>query len=123
MKRLLTTLLTLLLAGTLSARDAKVAVVMSKTSYGIAESETGSAGKAWTAVSNLAGLPYETLFVEDLKSEALDACSLLVLSQCFRLANADVPFTKEGYNDLGRTLHVTDDEAPAHHSFLRFTKF
>lgn len=43
MKRLLTTLLTVLLAGTLSARDAKVAVVMSKTSYGIAESETGSA--------------------------------------------------------------------------------
>lgn len=82
MKRLLTTLLTILLAGTLSARDAKVAVVMSRTSYGIAESETGSAGKAWTAVSNLAGLPYETLFVEDLKSEALDACSLLVLSQC-----------------------------------------
>ena len=122
MKRLLTTLLTVLLAGTLSARDAKVAVVMSKTSYGIAESETGSAGKAWTAVSNLAGLPYETLFVEDLKSEALDACSLLVLSQCFRLANA-VPFTKEGYNDLGWTLHVTDDEAPAHHSFLRFSKF
>lgn len=121
MKRLLTTLLTVLLAGTLSARDAKVAVVMSKTSYGIAESETGSAGKAWTAVANLAGLPYETLFVEDLKSEALDAYSLLVLSQC--LPNADVPFTKEGYNDLGWTLHVTDDEAPAHHSFLRFSKF
>jgi hypothetical protein len=40
-----------------------------------------------------------------------------------RLANADVPFTKEGYNDLGWTLHVTDDEAPAHHSFLRFSKF
>ena len=40
-----------------------------------------------------------------------------------RLANAYVPFTKEGYNDLGWTLHVTDDEAPAHHSFLRFSKF
>ena len=89
MKRLLTTLLTILLAGTLSARDAKVAVVMSKTSYGIAESETGSAGKAWTAVANLAGLPYETLFVEDLKSEALDAYSLLVLSQCLYLTDAE----------------------------------
>ena len=89
MKRLLTTLLTVLLAGMLSARDAKVAVVMSKTSYGIAESETGSAGKAWTAVANLAGLPYETLFVEDLKGEALDAYSLLVLSQCLYLTDAE----------------------------------
>ena len=96
MKRLLTTLLTVLLAGTLSARDAKVAVVMSKTSYGIAESETGSAGKAWTAVSNLAGLPYETLFVEDLKTEALDACSLLVLSQCLPAGQCGRTFHERG---------------------------
>ena len=40
-----------------------------------------------------------------------------------RLANEDVTFTKEGYNDLGWTLKVTDDAAPAHHSFLRFSKF
>ena len=40
-----------------------------------------------------------------------------------RLANANVAFTKEGYNDLGWTLKVTDEEAPAHHSFLRFNKF
>lgn len=96
MKRLLTTLLTILLAGTLSAREAKVAVVMSKTSYGIAESETGSAGKAWTAVSNLAGLPYETLFVEDLKSEALDAYSLLVLSQCLPAGQCGRTFHERG---------------------------
>ena len=89
MKKILTSLLILLLAGTLSARDAKVAVVISKTSYGIAESETGSAGKAWTAVANLAGLPYETLFVEDLKDASLDAYSLLVLSQCLYLTDAE----------------------------------
>ena len=89
MKRVLTTLLLTLLAGALFAREAKVAVVMSKTSYGIAESETGSAGKAWTAVANLAGLPYETLFVEDLKEEALDNYSLLVLSQCLYLTDAE----------------------------------
>lgn len=89
MRRILTTLLVLLFAGTLSAREAKVAVVMSRTSYAIAESETGSAGKAWTAVANLAGLPYETLFVEDLNEEALDACSLLVLSQCLYLTDAE----------------------------------
>ena len=40
-----------------------------------------------------------------------------------RLANEGVTFTKEGYNDLGWTLKVTDDAAPAHHSFLRFSKF
>ena len=40
-----------------------------------------------------------------------------------RLANEGVTFTKEGYNDLGWTLKVTDEEAPAHHSFLRFSKF
>ncbi len=40
-----------------------------------------------------------------------------------RLANEGVSFTKEGYNDLGWTLKVTDDAAPAHHSFLRFNKF
>jgi len=40
-----------------------------------------------------------------------------------RLANENVPFTKEGYNDLGWNLLVTDGDAPAHHSFLRFSKF
>jgi hypothetical protein len=40
-----------------------------------------------------------------------------------RLANEGIAFTKEGYNDLGWTLKVTDDAAPAHHSFLRFSKF
>ena len=89
MKRVLTTLLVCLLVGTLSAREAKVAVVMSKTSYGITADETGSAGKAWTAVANLAGLPYETLFVEDLKEASLDAYSLLVLSQCLYLTDAE----------------------------------
>ena len=89
MKKVLTTLLLTLLAGTLFAGETKVAVVISKTSYRIAESETGSAGKAWTAVANLAGLPYETLFVEDLKEEALDTYSLLVLSQCLYLTDAE----------------------------------
>lgn len=69
----------------LSARDVKVSVVMSKTSYAVAESETGGAGKAWTAVANLAGLPYETLFVEDLTEKKVDESSLLVLSQCLYL--------------------------------------
>ena len=123
MKRLLTTLLTVLLAGTLSARDAKVAVVMSKTSYGIAESETGSAGKAWTAVSNLAGLPYESCLSKISSQKHWTPIPSWSSPNAFRMANADVPFTKEGYNDLGWTLHVTDDEAPAHHSFLRFSKF
>ena len=40
-----------------------------------------------------------------------------------RLANANVSFTKEGYNDLGWTVRITDDETAAHHSFLRFSKF
>ena len=69
----------------LSAREAKVSVVMSKTSYRIAESETGGAGKAWTAVANLAGLPYETLVVEDLTEKKVDESTLLILSQCLYL--------------------------------------
>ena len=89
MRKLLTIILFSLLAGLLSAREAKVAVVMSRTSYNVAESETGGAGKAWTAVANLAGLPYETLFVEDLKAEALDKYSLLILSQCIYLTDAE----------------------------------
>lgn len=40
-----------------------------------------------------------------------------------RLANSDVPFTKDGYNDLGWTVKIVDKEAPAHHSFLWFHKF
>ena len=89
MRKLLTLIALSLLAVTVSAREAKVAVVMSRTSYRIAEDETGSAGKAWTAVANLAGLPYETLFVEDLRAEALDAYSLLVLSQCLYLTDEE----------------------------------
>ena len=82
-------LLAMMPGAVLFARETKVAVVMSKTSYGIAQEETGAAGKAWTAIANLAGLPYETLFVEDLKKEALDAYSLLVLSQCLYLTDAE----------------------------------
>ena len=89
MKKLLTIILFSLLAGTLSAREAKVAVVMSKTSYNVNMSETGGAGKAWTAVANLAGLPYETLFVEDLQADKLDDYSLLILSQCLYLTDAE----------------------------------
>ena len=89
MRKLLTIILLSLLTGLLSAREAKVSVVLSKTSYGIAQSETGSAGKAWTAVANLAGLPYETLFVEDLTEETLDKCSLLVLAQCLYLTDEE----------------------------------
>ena len=71
MKKVLTTFLVCLLAATLSAREAKVAVVMSKTSYDIAAEETGAAGKAWTAVANLADAAVRH-FVEAGKGVVID---------------------------------------------------
>ena len=106
MRKLLAIIALTLLTGALSAREAKVAVVMSKTSYKVAASETGAAGQAWTAVSNLAGLPYETLFVEDLEEGALDAYSLLVLSQCLYLTGKDgiIPVVI-GYSGQNRSIY------------------
>ena len=40
-----------------------------------------------------------------------------------RLANSDVVFTKEGYNDLGFSFKVLDKPASAHNGFLKFKKF
>ena len=109
MRKLLTITLLSLLAGTLFAREAKVAVVMSKTSYNVNMSETGGAGKAWTAVANLAGLPYETLFVEDLQADKLDDYSLLILSQCLYLTDAEYALVDRAvrhFVDAGKGLVV-----------------
>lgn len=75
-------------AGALLAQN-KVAVVISRTSYFARQSEVGSAAKSWTAICNLAGLPYSTLFVEDLNDSALKSHSAVVLCQCNFLTDAE----------------------------------
>jgi|GEM_PF-6437892 len=60
-----------------------VGIVTSKTNFEHRWGVTQMAGHGWAGVVNLAGLPYSTLFIEDVaKAENLDKYSVLVFAQC-----------------------------------------
>ena len=96
MKRILSFIL-IVLAGIPSFADAAVqeespraAVVISRTSYSARENEVSGAAKSWTAIAGLAGIPYSTLFVEDLADGSLtDGFDVFVLSQCTFLTDSE----------------------------------
>jgi 1,6-anhydro-N-acetylmuramate kinase len=58
------------------AKENKVAVVISRISYQMDMENVGAAAKAWTAVSSLAGMPYDCFFAEDLKGKFLSGMPL-----------------------------------------------
>lgn len=68
----------------------KAAIVISRTSYFARQGEVSGAAKSWTAIASLAGLPYSTLFVEDLASDnILSDYEVVVLSQCTFLTDSE----------------------------------
>ena len=73
------------------------------------------------------GLPEEMAYGEyEIYLNLADPCENLYKrpEYSIRLANADVTFTKEGYNDLGVSVKIVDNkDAVKHHSFLQFFKF
>lgn len=96
MKRILSFIL-IVLAGIPSFADAAVqeespraAVVISRTSYFARQDEVSGAAKSWTAIASLAGIPYSTLFVEDLADGSLtDGFDVFVLTQCTFLTDSE----------------------------------
>jgi hypothetical protein len=61
----------------------RMAVVMSKTSFDKSWEATQMSGHGWVGVANLAGIPYDTLFLEDVAAgQSLSPYSLMVLAQC-----------------------------------------
>ena len=96
MKRILSFIL-IVLAGIPSFADAAVqeespraAVVISRTSYSARENEVSGAAKSWTATASLAGIPYSTLFVEDLADDSLtERFDVFVLTQCTFLTDSE----------------------------------
>ena len=61
----------------------RLAVVMSKTSFDRQWDVTQMSAHAWVGIANLAGIPYETVFLEDLVSgEGLPRYKVLVFAQC-----------------------------------------
>lgn len=89
MKKSIIILLTALLSFSAFAEENKVAVVISRTSYENKMADVSGASKSWTAICNLAGLPYSTLFVEDLDDEVVENHNVLVLCQCSFLTNQE----------------------------------
>ena len=76
----------------------RVAVLISKTSYDQHWGVTQMAAHGWGGVVNLAGIPYECLFVEDLASvKSTDQYDLMIFGQCGYL-------TEKSYNGLLKTL-------------------
>lgn len=71
------------------AGENRVAVVISHSSYDIRPNEVDPAAKSWTAACNLAGLPYSTLFIEDLDDSVLAAHNVVVFSQCSYLTQSE----------------------------------
>ncbi len=77
----------LLLCGVASAsspsfRQPRVAIFLSKTSYHHAWETSQLAGHGWVGIATLAGIPYDTLFVEEMPGDKeLSKYSTLVFAQ------------------------------------------
>ncbi len=71
------------------AGENRVAVVISHSSYNTRPAEVDPAAKSWTAVCNLAGLPYSTLFIEDLDESVISSHNVVVFCQCNWLTKAE----------------------------------
>ena len=70
-------------------RRSRAAVVISRTSFIAREAEVSGAAKSWTALASLAGMPYSTLFIEDLDEDVLSSHEVFVFSQCTFLTDEE----------------------------------
>src|SRR4029078_4766577 len=76
-------------ASTASFTQPRMAIFLSKTSYHHAWETSQLAGHAWLGIATLAGIPYDTLFVEEMPGhQELLKSSTLVLGQATLVADA-----------------------------------
>ncbi|TVQ14389.1 MAG: hypothetical protein EA364_04505, partial [Balneolaceae bacterium] len=82
------------LAGAAKAQTAdhnpRIGIVISKTSFEQRWSITQMSSHGWTGAVNLAGIPYETLFLEELDQDTIDGLDALILTQCTYIARSDI---------------------------------
>jgi hypothetical protein len=77
----------------------RIAVIMSRDSFARQWDVTQMSAHAWVGIANLAGIPYDTLFLEDLAADQqLSRFSTLVFAQC----------TTIGPDSLTRLVPVLD---------------
>lgn len=75
-----------------SFQNPRVGIVISKTSFQQHWGVTQMAGHGWAAAVNLAGIPYDCLFLEELPAlKNLAEYDLLIFGQCGYLENALYP--------------------------------
>ena len=68
----------------------RIAIVTSKTSFTQHWGVTQMSAHGWGGIANLAGIPYDCFFVEDLSKETeIKKYSSLILTQCTYLTNED----------------------------------
>lgn len=79
---LISTVLALAASVLAFAGENRVAVVISRTSYDTRPLEVDPAAKSWIAACNLAGLPYSSLFVEDLDDRVIAGHKVFVFCCC-----------------------------------------
>jgi hypothetical protein len=65
-----------------NVENPRIAVIMSRASFDRQWDVTQMSGHGWVGIANLAGIPYDTLFLEDLGGERLLPYTVLVLAEC-----------------------------------------
>jgi hypothetical protein len=76
-------------ASTASFTQPRLAIFLSKTSYHHDWETSQLAGHGWVGIATLAGIPYDTLFVEDMPGDPeLSKYSTLVFAQVTRVDDA-----------------------------------
>ena len=68
----------------------RIGIVISKTSFDQRWSITQMSSHGWTGAVNLAGIPYETLFLEELDMGTIEGLDALILTQCTYIARNDI---------------------------------
>jgi hypothetical protein len=118
-------------ASTASFTQPRLAVFLSKTSYHHAWETSQLAGHGWVGIATLAGIPYDTLFVEEMPSDQeLSKYSTLVFAQATLVDQAvyslivlrlraylagkrsvvlDGPLAAKDENEKERDHHALDD--------------
>jgi hypothetical protein len=111
-----------------SFKNPRVAIVISKTSFQHHWGVTQMAAHGWAGVTNLAGMPYDCLFLEDIPQNDLSTYHALIIAQCGYVADSLYENLRDplhNYIKQGGSLIIdgpfaiyTDDASERDHSEL-----
>ncbi|HOZ20886.1 MAG TPA: hypothetical protein PLO28_03820 [bacterium] len=88
----------------------RLGLVISKTSFDQKWGVTQMSAHGWAAAANLAGIPYDCFFLEELTTSDLRAIDALILGQCSHVAEKDyAPFAAKLKEYLAGGGHLIVD--------------